>query len=125
MSRRAIALAALADVAAILVFVAAGRRTHDEGTAVVGVLGVAAPFLVGLVAGWVVARAWRAPLALASGATIWALTVAGGLLLRRFVWERSTAASFAIVAAALTAALLLGWRAVASLVAARRLRRVA
>jgi uncharacterized membrane protein (GlpM family) len=124
-SRRVIALAALVDVAAILVFVAAGRRTHEEGTALASVLGVAAPFLVGLGTGWVVARAWRAPLALATGTAIWAVTVAGGLLLRRFAWDRSTAASFAIVAAVITGALFVGWRAAASTLVARRQRSAA
>lgn len=125
MPRRTIALAALSDLAAILVFVAAGRSTHEHGTALTGVLGVAAPFLIGLVAGWLVARAWRAPLALTTGMAIWAVTMVGGMLLRRFAWDRGTAASFVIVAAVITGALLIGWRAVAVSIVERRQRAAA
>jgi hypothetical protein len=42
-----------------------------------------------------------------------------GMLLRRTVFDRGTAASFVIVATLVTGALLLGWRA-AQLVVARR-----
>ena len=44
MSRR-VAIAAAADIVCILVFVALGRRNHDEGETVDGILTVAAPFL--------------------------------------------------------------------------------
>jgi hypothetical protein len=50
---------------------------------------------------------------------VWVVTVALGMLLRRTVFDRGTAASFVIVATLVTGALLLGWRA-AQLVVARR-----
>lgn len=114
MNRR-IAFAALADIIAIVVFVAAGRRSHDEGGNVVtGTLSVAAPFLIALAAGWLAARAWRRPLALATGSIIWVVTVAVGMVLRRTAFERGTATSFIIVATVVTGVLLLGWRAIAA-----------
>ena len=44
------------DVAAVLLFVAIGRRSHDEsGSAISGIVAVAAPLLIGLVVGWLIA----------------------------------------------------------------------
>ncbi|MCX6521203.1 MAG: DUF3054 domain-containing protein [Actinobacteria bacterium] len=112
--------AAAFDVVAVIVFVAAGRRSHDEGgNALVETAKVAAPFLLALGVGWLALRAWRRPEALRTGAGVWLVTVGLGLLLRRTVFDRGTAASFVIVATLVTGALLLGWRA-AQLVVARR-----
>lgn len=114
--RRRITIAATADVLAILAFVAIGRRSHDEtGNAVVGALRVAAPFLIGLCAGWAVARAWRRPMALVTGLVIWPVTVIVGMLLRRTVFDRGTALSFVIVTTIVTGVFLLGWRAIVAL----------
>lgn len=108
-----------ADAAAVLVFVVAGRRTHVEGLDPVGLLVTAAPFLVPLVAGWALARAWRCPVALGTGVRIWAATVAGGLALRAAINGRLPLA-FALVAAGTLAVLLLGWRALTMLVSRYR-----
>lgn len=113
--------AAAIDATAVLAFVVAGRRSHDEGgNAFVETVKVAAPFLIALAAGWLATRAWKRPQALVTGAGIWAITVVLGMLLRRVVFDRGTAASFVIVATLVTGALLLGWRAVAAVVARRR-----
>ncbi len=113
--------AAAFDAIAVLTFVVAGRRSHDEGgNALVETANVAAPFLIALTVGWLAIRAWKRPEALATGAGIWATTVVLGMLLRRVVFDRGTAASFVIVATLVTGALLLGWRAVAGVVARRR-----
>ncbi|MEY4173948.1 MAG: hypothetical protein RI900_1113, partial [Actinomycetota bacterium] len=41
------------DAVFVLLFVALGRSSHDEGgNAVTGTLSVAAPFLIALVVGW-------------------------------------------------------------------------
>lgn len=118
--RRTLRAAAL-DVVAVLAFVAAGRRSHDEGgNALVETAKVAAPFLIALGVAWLVLRAWRRPEALSTGAAIWVVTVALGMLLRRIVFDRGTAASFVIVATLVTGALLLGWRATQLAVARRR-----
>ena len=113
--------AATIDVVAVIVFVIAGRRSHDEGgNAFVEAARVAAPFLIALAIGWLVTRAWRRPTALATGAGVWVITVVAGMVLRRFVFDRGTAASFIVVAALVTGGLLVGWRAVAVMVARRR-----
>jgi hypothetical protein len=107
--RAAVAL----DVVVVLLFVAIGRRSHDEGSALSELIRVAAPFLIGLGAGWVVARAWRRPFDLATGCTIWVVTIVVGMVLRRTLFDRGTALSFVVVASIFTGVLLLGWRLVA------------
>ncbi len=113
MTRRAV-LAAFIDVVAILVFVAIGRRNHDEGTAVDGILAVAAPFLIALAVGWIVARAWTRPMQVETAFIIWPITVALGMVLRNLVFDRGTALPFIIVATAVTGLFLVGWRLVAA-----------
>lgn len=113
MSRRAQAALAV-DVACVLLFVAIGRRNHDEGgNAIVGALRVAAPFLLALALSWLVMRAWRQPTALRTGVALWVGTVAFGMVLRRFPFDRGTAVSFIVVATIAVGVLLNGWRAIA------------
>ena len=113
MSRRTV-IAALADMAAIIVFVAIGRRNHHEGDAVDGILTVAAPFLIALAVGWVVARAWVRPMQVESAFIIWPVTVAVGMVLRNLVFDRGTALPFILVATLVTGVFLVGWRMVAA-----------
>ncbi len=99
------------DVVAVLVFCAVGRRSHDEGLSVSGVAATAWPFLSGTAVGWLASRAWRRPTAVApTGVVVWLCTVAVGMLLRKAT-SAGVAASFVVVAASVTAVLLLGWRA--------------
>ena len=108
---RRVLLAFGADLLAVVVFVAIGRRTHDEtGNVFVGAAKVAAPFLIAVVLGWLIARAWNDPLSNATGAIIWLTTVIAGLLLRHFVFDRGTATPFIIVATATLCAFIMGWR---------------
>jgi hypothetical protein len=103
------------DVACVLVFCAVGRRSHDEGVNVAAVAATAWPFLAGTALGWLLSRAWRRPAAVApTGVVIWLCTVAVGMLLRK-ASSAGVAASFVVVAASVTAVLLLGWRAAAGL----------
>jgi Protein of unknown function (DUF3054) len=117
-------LASLAvDVIAVLVFCALGRRSHDEGLNLGGVATTAWPFLSGTVVGWLVSRAWRRPTAVApTGLIVWLCTVVVGMLLRK-ASSAGVAASFVVVAASVTAVLLLGWRAVAGLALRRHVDR--
>jgi uncharacterized membrane protein (GlpM family) len=108
------------DAALVVGFAALGRRSHEEGVTLAGVLEVAAPFLIALAAGWLVARAWRAPAALRTGAVVWAVTVAGGLLVRSTVFDRGVALSFMVVAAITLGVLLVGWRAASRIGPLRR-----
>ncbi len=113
--------AAVLDAVAVVVFVVLGRRSHDEGgNPFVETLEVAAPFLLAAALGWTLTRAWRHPMSLATGAGVWVVTVVAGMVLRRFVFDRGTATSFVVVAGLVTAALLLGWRAVALVLSRRR-----
>ncbi len=108
------------DVIAVVVFCAVGRRSHDEGLNLGGVATTAWPFLTGTLVGWLVSRAWRQPTAVApTGVIVWLCTVAVGMLLRK-ASSAGVAASFVVVAASVTAVLLLGWRAVAGLALRRR-----
>ncbi len=119
MNRR-VAGAALADIVSIVVFVAIGRRNHDEGEAVDGILTVAAPFLIALVVGWLVARAWTRPTQVETAFIIWPVTVALGMVLRSVVFDRGTALAFIIVATLVLGLFLVGWRMIAAAVMARR-----
>lgn len=112
--KRTVAVAATFDIAAIALFVIIGRRSHDEGDALGGALRVAAPFLIGLAIGWLVARAWKAPTSTTTGMVIWPVTVGAGMLLRRFAFDDSTALAFIVVASIFTGLLLIGWRALYS-----------
>jgi len=116
---RTVALAAGADVLAVLVFAAVGRSSHAEAVAVFGVLSTAMPFLLGLLAGWLVVRAWRAPLRLPVGVAVWAGAVVVGLGLRAAFTHRLPL-TFVLVVAVSLVLLLLGWRAVARLLARSR-----
>ena len=107
LSRRAVITTAIVDVVAVVVFVAIGRRNHDEGTALSGVLGVAAPFLIALGVSWIGLRTWREPFNRASFIATWVITVFVGLLLRRVVFDRGIATAFIIVAT-ITLGVLLG-----------------
>jgi hypothetical protein len=107
LSQRAVITTAIVDVVAVVVFVAIGRRNHDEGTALSGVLGVAAPFLIALGISWIGLRTWREPFNRASFIATWVITVFVGLLLRRVVFDRGIATAFIIVAT-ITLGVLLG-----------------
>ncbi len=121
--RRSSALAALADIIAVVLFCAIGRRSHAEGLTVAGVAETAWPFLAGTAIGWLVSRGWRRPTALVpTGVVVWVCTVAVGMLLRKAT-SASTAISFVMVASAVTAVLLLGWRVAAAVVQRGRITR--
>ncbi len=106
--------AAIADLLAIVVFVVAGRRSHDESESLGEVLKVLAPFAIALAIAWVASRAWQRPLdAWSTGIALWLGTAGGGLLLRRFVFDRSTAFGFVIVGSAFLLGTLVGWRLLA------------
>jgi len=108
------------DVVGVLVFCAVGRRSHEEGLSVTGVATTAWPFLTGTVVGWLASRGWRQPTAVVpTGVAVWLFTVAIGMVLRKAT-SAGVAASFVVVAASVTAVLLLGWRAVVGLTLRRR-----
>jgi hypothetical protein len=108
------------DVLCVLFFVVLGRRSHHEdGTVLEATFKVAAPFLIALAVGWLLARAWRNPTALGAVAVIWVVTVALGMVLRNLVFDRGTAVSFIVVTSIVTFVLLFGWRLLYNKVLAR------
>lgn len=108
------------DVVGVLVFCALGRRSHDEGLNVTGVAATAWPFLTGTAIGWLAARGWRRPTAVApTGVVVWLATVVVGMVLRKAT-SAGVAASFVVVATTVTALLLLGWRVAVGLTLRRR-----
>lgn len=106
---------AAVDAVVVLAFAAIGRRSHDESGGLGGVLATAAPFLVGLATAWIavgLARRVRGgrELTVGHGVAVALVTTAVGLLLRRTLWDRGTAASFAVVTTAFLTAGMAGWR---------------
>jgi hypothetical protein len=112
-------LAVLADVCCVLAFVVIGRANHHAGETLAGVTSTAWPFLAGLAAGELAARAWRRPLALVpAGVGVWAGTVAGGQALR-VISGQGTAVAFVVVSLLFLGLFLLGWRLAARMLARR------
>lgn len=108
------------DVILVLVFVLIGRASHKEDLSILGILTTLWPFLVGLIVGHIVMRAWRAPFRIVwTGIGIWIATVVVGMLLR-LVSAQGAALSFVVVATVVLGIFLLGWRAIALLVTRRR-----
>jgi hypothetical protein len=112
---RAVRLAIALDCCCVLLFVIIGRASHTKGESLAGVASTAWPFLAGLAAGWLAARAWRRPLGLSpAGVGAWLGAVAVGMVLR-VVSGQGTAVAFIGVALAFLGLFLLGWRLVAGL----------
>ncbi|GAC1380865.1 MAG: hypothetical protein NVS2B15_13310 [Pseudarthrobacter sp.] len=116
----AIAAAALADALLILIFAAIGRDAHQRADVIIGVFLTAWPFLAGAALAWLSARAWRRPLSLATGLTIWLGAVGGGMVLRALTGQ-TVVLAFVIVALVSLGLFLMGYRAL--LVLVRRLRK--
>ncbi|MFH8249204.1 DUF3054 domain-containing protein [Microbacterium sp. B2969] len=107
------------DAVLVVVFAAIGRASHDESV-FPGLAITAWPFLAGLALGWLLTRGWLAPTApLRTGLPVWAVTLAGGMLLRA-VSGQGVAIAFIIVAGMVLFAFLVGWRGIAALIARRR-----
>jgi hypothetical protein len=108
-------LLAAADAVAVVVFAAVGRLSHGEADDLLGLVGTAAPFAVGLVAAWATPVVRRDPRAWRAGAVAVVCTAGIGLLLR-WGFTGRLPLSFAVVATVSLAVLLLGWRGQAALV---------
>ena len=119
---RRVPLAVGVDVFSVTLFVAVGRREHERGSAISGLIDTAAPFLLALAVAWVVLRAWRRPTDWRIGVGVWAITLVAGMLLRNLVFDDGTATSFVIVAALFLALFLVGWRLAFTLIERRSVR---
>lgn len=110
--RPTLARAAASDIFGVLIFVIVGRNNHQEGNAISGIISVAAPFLIGLGLGWLIAKQkGLQPPTIQFGLIVWSVTLVAGMLLRRVAFNRGTAPPFVIVAMLFLALVLLGWRA--------------
>lgn len=112
MKSKIVLWSAVVDVLCIVIFVAIGRKNHDEGEAASGIFHVAAPFLIAAVAGWIASLGWKKPIELRTGAIVWLTTIILGMVLRHFVFDDGTATAFIIVATVFLCAFLNGWRAI-------------
>lgn len=113
---RVIGFSLVADILLVTIFAVIGRASHAEQLSVAGVGQTAWPFLTGLLVGWVITMAWRAPMApLRAGLGIWALTLVVGMLLRG-VSGQGVVVAFVVVASIVLLVFLVGWRAIAALV---------
>ncbi|GGK75421.1 DUF3054 domain-containing protein [Ornithinimicrobium pekingense] len=108
------------DLFVVLVFAAAGRASHDLSGDVLGVLATAWPFLVGMALGWAGAALLPAPVRRwwLDGFVVSLSALVVGMLLRWATGE-GTALPFVIVATGILVGGLVGWRAVAAVVARR------
>lgn len=101
------------DIAAVVVFVVAGRDEHQQTSTVTDILTVSAPFLIGIAVGSGLAWIRERDLAtLSAGLIILLTTMTLGMVLRRVVWDRGTAMAFVVVTAGFLTVTLLGWRTV-------------
>ena len=109
---RRLQLALGLDTFFVVLFVAVGRREHERDSAIAGLIGTAAPFVIALAVAWLVLRAWRRPTDWRTGVGVWAITLVVGMLLRNLVFNDGTATAFVIVATVFLALFLIGWRLV-------------
>lgn len=116
---RRLQLALGLDTFFVVLFVAIGRREHERDSAIAGLIGTAAPFVIALAIAWLALRAWQRPTNWTTGVGIWAITLVAGMLLRNLVFGDGTATSFVIVATAFLAVFLIGWRVIYGLVERR------
>lgn len=105
--------AAALDGCGVLAFVIIGRHAHDHGDGLAGIWHTSWPFLAGLLAGAIVARAWRRPASIVpAGVGAWLGAAVAGMVIRVLAGQ-GTAAAFIAVALCVLAAFLLGWRLIA------------
>jgi len=116
---RRIALAAGLDAAVVVLFVAIGKREHEQDSAISALFNTAAPFLIALAIAWLALRVWKSPADWRIGVGVWAVVLVVGMLLRNVVFGNGTATAFVVVAAGFLGFFLVGWRLVVMLVDGR------
>ncbi len=108
-----VALAAVIDIAGVVVFVLIGRTSHSEQLSTSGTLTTLWPFLAGLALGWVLTFAWLRPLSILwPGIPVWIITVAAGMLFRASAGQ-GVEFAFVVVATIVLGVFLVGWRLIA------------
>jgi uncharacterized membrane protein YoaK (UPF0700 family) len=112
----------LVDLLVLVVFVAVGRRSHDEGSGLEGFVRVLWPFAVGLVVATLASGVGKHPFERGRVVAAWLGTVAVGMVLRIAVQDREFKLSFVIVTTLFFGAGMLGWRAIVKRTARRKLK---
>ena len=108
------------DLAVVISFVALGRDTHNESLDLARSFQTAAPFLIGLAAGWLPAHVRRRPSWVSSGIIVGSITLGGGLFLRSVVFAEGLSGAFPVVAALYLVGLMSSARVVWAGIARRR-----
>ena len=101
------------DASVVVSFAFIGTDFHGFAFDFFGTMDVAAPFLIALGGGIVALRVWRNPLSILNGFLLAVISLAGGMLLRRHVWDDGTARTFIIVTGAYFVSIMVGWRLIA------------
>jgi len=105
------------DVLVVVSFVIIGRDAHGFTNDWGATFEVALPFLLALSVGIGITMAWMDPTSWLGGLVIAAVTVIGGLVLRKYVFDQGTASTFVWLTAGWMTAWMVGWRLVAALIA--------
>jgi Protein of unknown function (DUF3054) len=113
-------IAAVADLAVVVLFVLIGRRSHHEDAGFTGFLRVWWPFAIGLGVAWALTGLRHTPLAWSRVAGAWLLTVGVGMALRIVVEGRDLSVAFTIVTLLFVGAGMFGWRGGLRLARSRR-----
>ncbi len=95
------------DIVLVFLFAAIGRVSHGEDLSRLGA--TAWPFLTATIVGSLVAS-WRQGSWWLQGLTVWVITVVGGIALR-LISGGTAEPTFVLVATAVLALFLIGWRA--------------
>ncbi|ADG76993.1 DUF3054 domain-containing protein [Tsukamurella paurometabola] len=127
---------AVIDALLVVLFASIGRFNHGESLSPAGVAETSWPFLLALAVGWAFAyvlsairghepgraQTFSPGRIFPEGVIIWVSTVAVGMTARGLLTEDGVQVSFVIVTAIVLGIFLLGWRAIAQVVLARRAR---
>ncbi|MEN8239383.1 MAG: DUF3054 domain-containing protein [Actinomycetota bacterium] len=105
------------DATVVVTFVVIGRDSHGFATDWTATARVALPFLIALAVGIGLTRAWMRPTNWLVGLGIAAVTVVGGLALRKYVFNAGTATTFVWLTAGWMTAWMVGWRLAVTFVA--------
>ena len=116
----------VADLLCVLALAIGGKRSHEPDDSELVVFAIAWPYAVAaaLAHGWLLWRGQRTSRPWPEGVIVLAVTYVLGMTLRA-VSGRGLAPAFHVVAGAVLALTMLGWRVVAHLVARRRAERSA
>lgn len=97
----------LLDLVLTGLFVALGMNSHDSSWSEYPL--TVLPFVLALIAAWLLPQVRRAPASLTAGAIVYVITTAGGLALR-WAFGDGLSGAFPLVTAAVLAVFFFGWR---------------